>query len=98
MRKFFLSILGLMIVSGCAGTAAQQVRTTSELKYKKILVMPFTKGGEANASWTVVPLEPAAGGISTLSWLPRHYLALRGLKTMVTGLFCRSLILLPPGL
>ena len=51
MKKIFLSMMGLVLLSGCsATTAGPEVRTKEELKYKKILVMPFTKGEGADAS------------------------------------------------
>ena len=51
MRKIFMTAMGLVLLSGCGTTSDQVVRTNKELKYKKILVMPFIKGaGGANAS------------------------------------------------
>lgn len=50
MKKIFFSILGLLFLSGCGTASVHEVRTKKELKYKKILVMPFTRSSEANAS------------------------------------------------
>jgi hypothetical protein len=48
MNKVLFSVLAGMFLSGCGTTSVHEVKSKQELKYKKILVMPFTKSGEAN--------------------------------------------------
>ena len=50
MKKIFLLMVGLIVLNGCTSTEVEQVKSKEELKYKRILVMPFTQGEGANAA------------------------------------------------
>ena len=50
MKRILIATMSFVLLNGCASTGVEQIRTKKELKYKKILVMPFTKGDDANGS------------------------------------------------
>src|SRR3989338_177202 len=47
MMKRFFFILLICSLSGCSGTIRKEIKTVNELKYKKVLVMPFIQGIES---------------------------------------------------
>ena len=50
MKRFIFFFIWVFLLYGCGTTTQQQVKSAQELKYKKILVMPFTEGTEAQRS------------------------------------------------
>ena len=51
MKRFIFFLISALVFYGCGTTTKQQVKSAQELKYKKILVMPFTEGTEAQRSF-----------------------------------------------
>src|SRR3990167_6102308 len=74
MRKIFMTAMGLMVLSGCGTTGDEVLRTNRELKYKNILVMPFTQKESEQAN------APLAQGnfINELSLFPDIQIVGRG--------------------